>query len=246
MSKSGFMSRRRWLLHAGATGGAVLLEGCVRSGSSTRPLATPGERRLLAGARGELPIVQYQLGGTNLGSVLRQQAASARPLGQPLLTRLDRLMRASLKRSGGVGLAAPQVGLARRVALVQLQRKTRPVLTCVDPRITRRSADRVDGYEACLSIRGVGGLVPRSRWVELTYYDLGGRQRQRRSTGWEARIFQHELDHLEGRLYVDRVAGPLLPLDEMRRRRRRRSAVTGPEGSPLAQRVALPKDVVLL
>lgn len=247
MSESGFMSRRQWLVGAGAAGGTALLDGCTRPGLETRHPATPGELRLLVGARGDLPIVQYRLGGTNLGSVLRRRAWSARPLGERLLTGLDGRMRASLKRSGGVGLAAPQVGLARRVALVQLQTKTRPVLTCVDPRIRRRSEDRVDGYEACLSVRGVGGLVARWCWVELTYYDLKGRLRQRRSTGWEARIFQHELDHLDGRLYVDRVAGPLLPTDEMRRRRRRRRASTvGPEASGLAGIAVLPEDVVRL
>ncbi len=226
MSDSNLWSRRQWLLGVGVAGGAALAEGCGFTALRGQRPVTPGERKLLASAGKTLPIVQYRLRGSNLTSVLRQRAHKAGRLPGRLLARLDHLMRASLSQSGGVGLAAPQVGLARRVVLVQLQTKQRPVLTCVDPVILRRSASRVDGYEACLSIRGVGGLVPRSRWVELSYTDLKGRQRQRRSEGWEARIFQHELDHLDGRLYVDRVNGPLLPTDEMRRRRRRKVSHT--------------------
>lgn len=129
-------------------------------------------------------------------------------------------MRETLERSGGVGLAAPQVGFARRVCLVQLQRPGKPVLLCVDPAFSWRSASQVDGYEACLSVQGVGGLVRRSQAVDVVYYDVRGRRQRLRSTGWEARIFQHEMDHLDGVLYTDRLVGPLLPLDEVRRRRK--------------------------
>lgn len=250
MRDSDLLGRRQWLAVTGAAGGVALLDGCTPGLQARRGLA-PTERKLLAQPGASLPIVQYKLAGANLGSVLRQRSRSARHLPRQSLVRLDRLMRASLKRSGGVGLAAPQVGLARRVILVQLQTKQRPVLTCVDPRIVRRSGDRVSGYEACLSIHGVGGSVDRARWVELTYLDLQGRKRTHRSEGWEARIFQHELDHLIGRLYVDLVRGPLLPLDEMRRRRRlRKSRGTSASGAgtdPLAvQRTDARENLVYL
>jgi len=224
MSVMDFMSRRQWLLGCGAAGAATLVGGCATSGRPDLRILTAAEHKLLAQPAQTLPILQYQLAGSNLGAVLRQRALRARELPGRSLARLDRLMRATLKRSGGVGLAAPQVGFARRMALVQLQTgaRAKQVLTCVDPRIRRRSADRVDGYEACLSISGVGGEVARARWVDVSYYDLAGRQHQRRSTGWEARIFQHELDHLDGRLYVDLVNGPLVPIEELRRRRRTR------------------------
>jgi peptide deformylase len=263
MRDSDLWSRRQWLAGAGAVGAAALVDGCalpVLAGLHVQRRLTPAEHKLLGQTAETLPILQYQLAGTNLGTVLRQRARAARDLPRRSLARLDRLMRASLARSGGVGLAAPQVGLARRVVLVQLQTKARakakakardrPVLTCVDPRILRRSADRVDGYEACLSIRGVGGLVARARWVELSYYDLQGRLRQRRSEGWEARIFQHELDHLDGRLYVDLVNGPLLPIEEMRRRLRRprRPSSSGrfEPGLLTAQHPGEPQEVVAL
>jgi peptide deformylase len=262
MSNSVPISRRQWLLGFGAAGAVTLMDGCALSGSDAgRSLArlTSAERKLLAPSAQIQPlaILQYQLAGTNLGAVLRQRALAARDLPRRSLARLDRLMRATLTRSGGVGLAAPQVGFSRRMALVQLQNGSdaKQVLTCVDPRILRRSADRVDGYEACLSIRGVGGKVARARWVDLSYYDLAGRLQKRRSTGWEARIFQHELDHLDGRLYVDRVNGPLLPMEELRRRRRARrrrpSALWAPRSEPpnsppMARSPVEPDGVVLL
>jgi len=222
------LNRRQWL-RQGAGGAFALLAGCGPRAGGPTPLRT-AERSLVWRHSTPLPIVQYRLGASNLGTVLRQRALAARGLSTGDLHRIDRLMRETLKRSGGVGLAAPQVGLGRRVVLVQLQTKQRPVLFCVDPRIVRQAAKRVDGYEACLSIRDVGGLVSRAEWVEVSYYDLAGRRRQHRAQGWEARIFQHELDHLDGRLYVDLVAGALLPMDEVRRRRRlrKRSAVDRP------------------
>jgi peptide deformylase len=158
-------------------------------------------------------------------------------------------MRATLTESGGVGLAAPQVAVSRRFVLVELQEKrdqkektekkvktkdrdeadrsdesneTSVVLACLDPRIVTRSKEQVDGYEACLSIDGYGGLVRRAKWVEVSYTDLQGRKKTRRATDWEARIFQHEIDHLDGILYVDRLVGDLLPIEEMRRRREKR------------------------
>ncbi|MFH2005207.1 MAG: peptide deformylase [bacterium] len=229
------LNRREWLVGCGA-GTLTLLPGCGLRATGPTALQPP-ERSLVWRHATPLPIVQYRLGAPNPGTVLRRRALPARELSFGDLARIDKLMRQTLKRSGGVGLAAPQVGLPRRVVLVELQTgqrpaqprpvkdrpaQPRPVLTCVDPRILRRSPRRVDGYEACLSIRDVGGLVSRAAWVELEYYDLAGRRRRRRSEGWEARIFQHELDHLDGRLYVDLVSGALLPIDEMRRLRRLR------------------------
>lgn len=250
MHDSDRLSRRQWLLGAGAAGTAALLDGCALPGHPTRHGLAPAERQLLARPEETLPILQYQVAGTNLGTVLRQRSRPARDLPRRSLERLDRLLRATLKRSGGVGLAAPQVGLARRVVLVQLQIPQRPVLTCVDPRILRSSADQVSGYEGCLSIRGVGGALDRARWVELSYYDLRGRRHSRRSVGWEARIFQHEVDHLNGRLYVDLVQGPLLPTEEMRRRRRlrpgRRTSIPRIGPRRLARASGEPETVVLL
>lgn len=232
-------TRRQWLAGTARAGSAAglgltgagaggLLAGCgprtgARGASPPRSQALDAaERRLLWQSPRPLPVLQWSRQAPDPSSVLRRRAAPARALSAKTLERIDASMRESLARSGGVGLAAPQVGLSRRVVLVQLQREDKPVLTCVEPVCVQRSRAQVDGYEACLSVQGVGGLVRRAHQVTVVYRDLQGRKRRIRSSGWEARIFQHELDHLDGVLYLDRLVGPLLPLDEVRRRRKRR------------------------
>lgn len=211
-------TRREWLTVLGSGGAALFLRGCTGKPAHTR--LVEAERRLRAVKGSVLPIVQWKLAQPDPSSVLRRKAWPANGLPAGFLNKLERLMRETLRRSGGVGLAAPQVGISRRVALVQLQDGSRQVLACVDPKIVKASSETVPGYEACLSIKGVGGRVHRKSWVEVSYLDSNGRPQVRRSEGWEARIFQHELDHLDGVLYVDRLVGKLLPIEEVRRLRK--------------------------
>jgi len=89
-----------------------------------------------------------------------------------------------------------------------------------NPLILERSDELVEGYEGCLSIPGVGGLVRRNRWIQLSYEDLEGRPRRAEAEGPDAVLWQHELDHLDGVLYIDRLLGELLPMEEVRRRRK--------------------------
>jgi peptide deformylase len=207
---------RRDLLHwLGAT--AALGAGAACSPAA--PALRPGERQLLERVPRPWPLVTVSPDRSRDRAVLRRRADPAAHLPAPARRTIDAAMRETLARSGGVGLAAPQVDLSRRIALVQLERPDRPVLLVVDPRIVWASRQVVDGYEGCLSVPGVGGLVSRSVAVEVTYRDLAGRAQRHRAEAWEARIFQHELDHLDGVLYLDRLTGPVLPLDEVRRRR---------------------------
>jgi len=203
------------------TASGVLLAGLPACADWRRKVAA-SEQRLVS--QRHMRIVKWDLSDPDFTSVLRHEAISARRLARSFLVRLDAKMRDVLALSAGVGLAAPQVGLCRRVILVQLQRPGKPVLTLVDPVIQRASGPRVQGYEACLSVDGVGGRVGRAQAVQVSYYDVHGRQRFLSSTGWEARIVQHEVDHLEGVLYLDRLTGPLLTIEEMRRRRRQERA----------------------
>ncbi|MGI5861590.1 MAG: peptide deformylase [Myxococcales bacterium] len=170
-----------------------------------------------------LPIVKLDLAQPDPGSVLRQRARLVDPR-SPEVERLVATMRATLEQSGGVGLAAPQVGEAVRVILIK--HGTRPVgqatvvRAYVNPMLEWSSEEMEDDFEGCLSIDGVGGLVRRAVAVRMSFEPLGGGERQTiELRDWDARIAQHELDHLDGTLYVDKLAGELVSADEARRLR---------------------------
>ncbi len=126
---------------------------------------------------------------------------------------------------GGVGLAAPQVGLARRLfiaaeyafeeeeAEADEDERPRSVLknlyVMVNPRITYRAGEQV-GTEGCLSIPGVySDDVPRDLQIRVEYQDVQGEPRELEAEGYLARVIQHELDHLEGVLFLDRIPAEL-------------------------------------
>jgi peptide deformylase len=127
----------------------------------------------------------------------------------------------TMNRASGVGIAGPQVGLALRVALLKLDYKTdNPYTVFVrNPVIVERSDETVDGYEGCLSIPGVGGLVRRNRWIRVEHVVADGEVVTTEAEDANAVLWQHELDHLDGVLYVDLLLGELLPMDEVRRLR---------------------------
>jgi len=168
-----------------------------------------------------MAIVQLDRASDDRASVLRQRALEVSPE-DPELELLVARMRATLEESGGVGLAAPQVGISRRVVL--LRHGTRPVgqqtrvEAYLNPRIEWASAELDEDYEACLSVDGVGGLVQRAQRLRLVH-DLPGGTRTVELVDWDARIAQHELDHLDGLLYVDKLVGELLPTDQVRKLR---------------------------
>ena len=183
---------------------------------------TPAEKRLLAAAREDFEVIIRSKRGKRAAGVLR---ALARPVPPGLdLSRVAARMERTMRRARGVGIAGPQVGLGLRVATLMLDYKTKKpyVLFVRNPVIVQRSDESMDGYEGCLSIPGVGGLVRRSRWIKVEYTDAAGRVQVKQAEGPNAVLWQHELDHLDGVLYVDRLLGQLLPMDEVRRRRKER------------------------
>lgn len=102
----------------------------------------------------------------------------------------------------GVGIAAPQVGTDLRVAIINGQHGPFPI---INPRITKRSIRNESDEEGCLSIPGVFGIVRRAKSIDVTYLDAAGRLHREQPTGFLARVFQHEIDHLDGILFVDRT-----------------------------------------
>jgi peptide deformylase len=155
--------------------------------------------------------------------VLRQRA---RPLlleeiALPETQQLISWMRDTMRDAPGVGLAAPQVGLPIQLAviedrseyardipaerLIERERIPVPFQVLINPRIVEQSDEQVEFFEGCLSLAGFSALVKRSHHVVVEHWDEGGKSRRIEAQGWYARILQHEIDHLYGRLYIDHM-----------------------------------------
>ncbi len=216
-------SRRRFLLLT--SGGLAGLAGCGGAASLARApgfpvkqfALTPAEAALVAAAREDFVVVTR--GGAG-AAVLRAWARPV-PAGHDL-TRVAARMERTMRKAKGVGIAGPQVGLGLRVATLMLDYKTKkPYVVFVrNPVIVQRSDETADGYEGCLSVPGVGGLVRRNRWIKVQYTDAKGVVKSTEAEGANAVLWQHELDHLNGVLYLDRLLGKLMPMDEVRKKRK--------------------------
>lgn len=142
-------------------------------------------------------------------------------LGTKPLLALVRTMVEAMRRAPGVGLAAPQIGVAKRVIVLEdaerlmarlspderaaRERVAFPLCTIVNPVLTLLDETPRVFFEGCLSVPGWSALVSRAREVEVSGTDEHGAPVSWRVAGWPARILQHEVDHLEGTLYVDRM-----------------------------------------
>lgn len=111
-------------------------------------------------------------------------------------------MAETMYQAEGVGLAGPQVGILRRVAVVDVTEDHSGLLELVNPEIVMREGSQT-GREGCLSVPGRQGVVTRPMKVTVQYQDRKGNWTELETEGFEARAICHELDHLDGRLYVD-------------------------------------------
>jgi peptide deformylase len=140
---------------------------------------------------------------------LRQKSLRVRSVDDSL-RRLAADMYATMMDAPGVGLAAPQVGVLRRVIWVRVpenyQGDGEPELSLalVNPEIVKAHG-RALAYEGCLSIPGWTGEVPRAEVITVKGIDLNNRPIRFKARGWGARVLQHEIDHLDGILFLDRV-----------------------------------------
>jgi len=155
--------------------------------------------------------------------VLRQTARplTAVEIAHPAIQELIGQMRDTMRDAPGVGLAAPQVGLAIQLAVIedradylngiapellaQREREPVPFRVLINPVIVERSEETVEFFEGCLSVAGFSALVKRSRRVAVQYLDEHAQPQHLEASGWFARILQHEIDHLQGVLYIDRM-----------------------------------------
>jgi peptide deformylase len=120
------------------------------------------------------------------------------------------------RAANGAGLAANQVGDTRRIAVVEVEadnprypyKPPYPLTVLVNPRILSRSDDLVEINEGCLSVPDLRGTVPRHAEIVVEFEDRDGATQRRTVAGLTAGTFQHEIDHLDGLLFVDRVADP--------------------------------------
>lgn len=131
---------------------------------------------------------------------LRKKSKPVEKISPRLIQLLDD-MQDTLKDSGGVGLAAPQVGILRRVVLVDNGEK---VLELINPEIIEAKGEQED-YEGCLSVPGRWGVTRRPAYVKVRAMNRQGKYYEADGTGIVARCFCHELDHLEGILFTDKV-----------------------------------------
>ena len=122
----------------------------------------------------------------------------------------------------GVGLSANQVGLDQRLAIVRLnpdESDNAPhLLAIINPKIVSQSPAVEDEYEGCLSIHDQYGMVERSQVVTVQFQDLKGEKITIKATGFLARIFQHEIDHLDGQLISDKIKGDFYTGEELEKR----------------------------
>lgn len=148
--------------------------------------------------------------------ILRKSAA---PIEFPLLTEKRELIEEMILTTDamkGVGLAAPQLGVSSQLLILASRPNKRyphaPLMepkALLNPKIMLTSQDTVKDWEGCLSVPGLRGLVPRKRWVEVSYQDLEGQEIQERLHDFVARIFQHEYDHLIGKIFLDHLESTL-------------------------------------
>ena len=144
--------------------------------------------------------------------VLRRRAAEAELPASAELRELAEDMALTMEEADGVGIAAPQVFRGVRAMIVAPRANARypdaeetPPFAAFNPEIVEASAEMVKDWEGCLSIPGLRGLVPRHRALLAAWRDADGKRHEAELSDFAARVFQHELDHLDGILFLDRM-----------------------------------------
>ena len=164
-----------------------------------------------------LPIVQAG------ELVLRKQARvlTTNEIRSKEIQRLIADMKETMYAAPGVGLAAPQIGRNLQLAVIEdrkeyikdwtaeqlaeRERQAVPFHVIINPKITLLGEEQIEFFEGCLSLNGLMALVPRARRVRVECLDENGKPQVIEASGWYARILQHEIDHLGGTVYVDRM-----------------------------------------
>ena len=136
--------------------------------------------------------------------VLRKRCREVRKIDRKI-KKLAVDMVQTMKENQGVGLAAPQVGVLKRVIVIQGDFEGRQILSLINPKIIKKSKDEIVGEEGCLSFPGIFLKIKRAKEVEVEGLDIRGKKIKLKATGLFARAIQHEVDHLDGILFFNRL-----------------------------------------
>lgn len=155
--------------------------------------------------------------------VLRRKARTVSTFDKNLQTLIDDMIE-TMREAPGVGLAAPQVNVSERLIVVEYAEeedeegeleKPKKLFAMINPEIVKSSAETLMGVEGCLSIPNLVGEVERHAAIQVKGLNRHGKPMKVKAEGWLARIFQHELDHLNGILFPDRAKRVWQPQDEV-------------------------------
>jgi peptide deformylase len=156
-------------------------------------------------------------------AVLRRKARAVTKFDKDLQTLIDDMVE-TMREAPGVGLAAPQIGLSERIIVIEYYERQededkedvpKKVWAVLNPEIVKSSTETVVGVEGCLSIPGLVGEVERHAAIQVKGLNRHGKPMKIKAEGWLARIFQHEIDHVNGILFTDRATRVWKPQEEV-------------------------------
>jgi peptide deformylase len=150
--------------------------------------------------------------------VLRQPAKRVTKVDQSIRLLAQQMLQ-TMYSSDGIGLAAPQVGIHKQIIVIDCEpdKPENKPLVLINPTIKRFGSTLCDAQEGCLSIPGVYLDVSRPEEIEVTYKDENGRPQTLKADGLLARVIQHEMDHLNGVMFVDRIQNGLALTEELKK-----------------------------
>lgn len=200
-----------------------------------QPLDRYERRLILSGAPTEvMALVENDTPADD--AFLREKALTVDPA-EPLIDHLAARMLETVKKAPGVGIAAPQIGISRRLIWVQrMDKDEKPFEFYINPRIDEFSPEKEIGWEGCLSVPAGFGRCYRSTGITVSYDTKDKGRVSEKVAGYTAIIFQHEIDHLDGVLFIDlKEAGDLTPKEQYyEMRRKEKEAKEKEQASPAA------------
>jgi len=145
-----------------------------------------------------LKIIKYP------ATILKKQAKKVGEI-TPELLRLIAHMEVTMEKSKGIGLAAPQIGISKQIIVVKDSRESKKNQIFFNPKIRKKSKKQETDEEGCLSLPGLFLPIKRTVSIQLSCNTKEGKPIMIEATGLAARIFQHEIDHLQGKLIIDHI-----------------------------------------